>query len=86
LPWIIEWDNKAKKELRCLDTEIQKRIVSYLGDRATDNPKNFGRALYGDKAGLWRYRIGDFRVICSLEDHKLKILVVAVGHRKEIYD
>jgi len=52
----------------------------------TENPRNFGKQLSGDKAGLWRYRIEDFRVICRLQDDTLVVLVVAVGHRKEVYD
>jgi mRNA interferase RelE/StbE len=84
--WNIEWDDRARKELRSLDTGIQKRILSYLHERATENPRNFGKQLLGDKAGLWRYRIEDFRVICRLQDDKLVVFVVAVGHRKEIYD
>jgi len=84
--WKIEWDNKARKELRNLDPQYQKKILSYLRERSTKNPKNFGKQLSGDKASLWRYRIEDFRVVCRIEDEKLTVLVVAVGHRKEIYD
>jgi len=86
LTWCIEWDDRARKELRSLDNRIQKRILSYLRERAIENPRNFGKQLSGDKAGLWRYRIEDFRVICRLQDEKLTVLVLAVGHRKEIYD
>lgn len=86
MTWKIEWDNKARKELRNLDHQCQKKILSYLRERSTKNPRNFGKQLSGDKAGLWRYRIEDFRVICRIEDEKLTVLVVAVGHRKEIYD
>jgi len=69
-----------------LDNRIQKRILSYLREQVMENPRNFGKQLSGDKAGLWRYRIEDFRVICRLQDEKLTVLVLAVGHRKEIYD
>lgn len=65
---------------------FKKKIISYLKERTTKNPRNFGKHLSGDKSGLWRYRIGDFRVICRLQDDRLVVLVVAVGHRKEIYD
>lgn len=84
--WEIEWDERARKELRSLDKRIQRRIFSYLRERTTENPRNFGKQLSGNMAGLWRYRIEDFRVICRLEDEKLTVVVVAVGHRKEIYD
>jgi mRNA interferase RelE/StbE len=51
-----------------------------------NNPRDFGRGLVGDKAGLWRYRIGDYRVVCRLENNRLVVFVLEVGHRKEIYD
>ena len=86
MTWCIEWDDRARKELRSLDNLIQKRILSYLRERVIENPRNFGKQLSGDKAGLWRYRIENFRVICRLQDEKLTVLVLAVGHRKEIYD
>lgn len=86
MTWRIEWDNRARKELRNLDPQYQKRILSYLRERVTENPRNFGKQLSGNKSGLWRYRVEDFRVICRLEDDKLAVLVIAVGDRKEIYD
>jgi mRNA interferase RelE/StbE len=84
--WQIEWDDRARKELRSLDFSIQKKILSYLRERVTDNPQNFGRGLVGDKSGLWRYRVEDYRIVCRLEENRLVVLVLAVGHRKEIYD
>jgi len=86
LTWQIEWDNRARKELRTLDASVQNKILNYLDERVINNPRNFGRSLVGDKAGLWRYRVGDYRVVCQLEDDHLVILIVSVGHRKEIYD
>jgi len=86
LIWKIEWDERTRKELRNLDYQYQKKILSYLKDRVSKNPRNFGKQLSGNKAGLWRYRIEDFRIVCRIEDKKLVVLVLAVGHRKEIYD
>ena len=86
MAWKIEWDVRAKKELMSLDAGVQRKILAYLRKRATENPRSFGKQLSGNKVGLWRYRIEDFRVICRLQDDKLLVLVVAVGHRKEIYD
>lgn len=86
MTWQIEWDNRARKELRTLDASVQNKILNYLDERVINNPRNFGRSLVGDKAGLWRYRVGDYRVVCQLEDDHLVILIVSVGHRKEIYD
>lgn len=86
MTWQIEWDERARKELRSLDPSIQRKIFSYLRQRVIENPRNFGKELSGNKTGLWRYRVEDFRIICRLENEKMIVLVVAVGHRKEIYD
>jgi mRNA interferase RelE/StbE len=88
LTWNIEWDDRARKELRKLDSSIQKRILSYLRSHVVDsqNPRLFGQNLTGNKAGLWRYRVGNYRIICRLEDHTLVVFVIGVGHRKEIYE
>ncbi len=85
MTWCIEWDDRARKELRSLDKPIQKKIITYLRERTTENPRNFGKELSGDKVGLWRYRVENYRLICQLENDRLRILVIAVGHRKEIY-
>jgi len=84
--WYIEWDDRARKELRSLDRPIQTKILKYLKERVTDNPRSFGKELAGNKVGLWRYRVENFRIVCRLEDEKLRVLVIAVGHRKEIYE
>lgn len=86
--WKVEWDDRARKELRKLDPSTQKEILNYLRTRIadTENPRIFGRTLSGNKAGLWRYRVGDYRLVCRLEDHILVVLVVGVGHRKEVYE
>ena len=86
LAWTIEWDDFAKKQLKKLDRSIQKKILDYLDGKVIDNPQTFGRELVGNKAGLWRYRIENYRVICKLEKDRLVVLVLAVGHRKEIYN
>ena len=85
MTWHIEWDDRARKELRSLDKPIQKKILTYLRERTTENPRNFGKELTGDKVCLWRYRIENYRLICQLENGRLRILVVAIGHRNEIY-
>jgi mRNA interferase RelE/StbE len=88
LTWKIEWDDRARKELRKLDTPIQKEILSYLRVRISEsnNPRVFGQPLSGNKAGLWRYRVGNYRIICKIEDEVLVVFVIGVGHRKEIYE
>ena len=88
MTWRVEWDDRARKELRKLDHPIQKEILKYLRTRIVEskNPRFFGQNLSGNKAGLWRYRVGDYRLICRIEDDILVVLVVGVGHRKEVYE
>jgi len=87
LAWSVEFNDIAERQLRKLDRQWQKKILDYLEDEiaSLDDPRSRGKALTGDKGGLWRYRVGDYRIICSLENKVLLILVVAVGHRREIY-
>lgn len=88
MTWKIEWDDRARKELRKLDPSVQKEILNYLRIRIakSTNPRAFGQSLSGNKAGLWRYRIGNYRLICKLEANTLVVFVISVGHRKEIYE
>ena len=85
--WKIEWDSKALKEAKKLDRNARKKIVEYLEKRvlASQNPYQLGKPLKGNKAGIWRYRVGDYRILCQIEDEVLIVLIIAVGHRKDIY-
>jgi mRNA interferase RelE/StbE len=87
LAWTVKLSDDAKRDLQKLDKPLQKRITSFLLDRlqTTDNPRSTGKALQGKLSGLWRYRVGDFRLLCHIEDNELIILVIEIGHRKEIY-
>jgi len=87
LAWTVEVSDYAEKQLRKLDKPIQKRLLDWLEDRieGCKNPRHFGEPLRGELAGLWRYRIGDYRVICEIQDQELVVLALAVGHRREIY-
>ena len=87
LIWTVEWDERARKELRKLDKQIQKEILHYLRSRIAteDSPRRFGKPLVGNKAGLWRYRVKDYRLVCKIEDGNLVVLVLRTGHRKQIY-
>jgi mRNA interferase RelE/StbE len=87
MAWKVEFDEHARRDLRKLNPFIQDEIKRYLRQRiATDeNPRRFGKALTGDKAGFWRYRVGDHRIICKIEDARLVVLVVNVGHRRLVY-
>jgi mRNA interferase RelE/StbE len=88
LTWTVEWDDRARKELRKLDKQLQKDILQYLRKRiAVDaDPRRFGKPLSYDKHGLWRYRVQNARIICRIEDDSLIVLVVKVGYRKEVYN
>lgn len=76
----------AKKQLKQLDKPVQKRITKFLNELTElADPRSKGKSLVGDLKGFWRYRVGDYRLICRIHDEKLEILVVELGHRKEIY-
>ena len=88
MAWTVEFDDAATKELRKLDKQAQREILRYFRERiATDeDPRRFGKPLSRDLAGLWRYRLRNYRMICHIEDDKLIVLVVRVGHRKDVYE
>jgi mRNA interferase RelE/StbE len=85
--WVYRFDERALKELRKLDRKAQQDIIDYLDGRVAgkSDPRRFGKALQADLAGLWRYRVGDYRILCQIKDGLLLILVISVGHRKNIY-
>ena len=86
--WQIEFDPTAKKELGKLDPQIAKRILKFLKERlATQvDPRKNGEALKGPTLGeFWKYRVGDFRIIASIQDKTICILILRIGNRKEIY-
>ncbi len=86
--WSVEWDDRALKELRNLNKIAQSEILQYLKKRIMTNedPRRFGKSLRGNQKGFWRYRVGDYRLICAIEDNKFTVLIVAFGHKKSIYD
>ena len=86
--WELKFDEDAKKDLAKLDKQVAKRITTFLGGRvaALDDPRSIGEALKGSKLGdFWKYRVGDYRIIASIEDGALRILVVRIGNRREVY-
>jgi mRNA interferase RelE/StbE len=87
LAWTIEYARTAREQLRKLDKTIARRIADYLDNRiaALENPRDAGKALTGKLQGCWRYRVGDYRIVCSIEDGRLVVLVLEIGHRREIY-
>jgi mRNA interferase RelE/StbE len=88
MAWKIEFDPAAIKELEKLDKTVERRIVKFLRERVAslDDPRQIGGSLQGTRSGLWKYRVGDYRVICSLEHDRLVVLVLQVGHRREVYN
>ena len=86
--WRIDFLESAKRELKKLDKRWQLAILDYLEDEIAglDNPRNRGKALVGDKQGLWRYRVADYRIVCEIRDAELLIVAVTIGHRKNVYD
>jgi len=87
MAWRIEFDPAAIKELERLDKTVERRIVRFLRERVAnlDDPRQMGGSLQGTRSGLWRYRVGDYRIICSLEHDRLVVLVLQVGHRRDVY-
>lgn len=87
MAWIIRISNIAERQLRKLDRQVQERILDWLAERieGCKDPRHFGEPLKGDRAGFWRYRIGDYRIICDIQDRQVVVLVLTIGHRKEIY-
>ncbi|MDO8890785.1 MAG: type II toxin-antitoxin system RelE/ParE family toxin [Sulfurimicrobium sp.] len=86
--WRIEFDPRALDELKRLDKTAQARIIKTVRERIAplENPRVLGQALRGEELGrYWKYRIGDYRLICDIQDETVLILVLHVGHRKEIY-
>ena len=88
MAWTIEYDPRALKDLKKLDRQIQREILDYMDERVVKDkdPRDFGKPLRASKFGLWRYRVRDYRIICELQEKRLVVLVVAVGHRNTIYE
>ncbi len=87
MTWTIEYADTAIKQLRKLGKPAARRILDYLDERISglENPRSVGKALTGTLGDLWRYRVGDYRVICDIQDDVLRILVVRVGNRRDVY-
>ncbi len=86
MAWKIEFDSAAAKDLKKLPKSEQKKLLKAIYHIAElPTPRSSGKALKGPFGTLWRYRMGNYRIICKIEDGALVILVVAIGHRKDIY-
>ncbi len=88
MAWLVELSETADKQLSKLDPQHRNRILKFLQQRVAklNNPRSVGKVLRGTRLGeFWRYRVGEYRLICRVEDDRMLVLVLAVGHRKEIY-
>jgi mRNA interferase RelE/StbE len=86
--WTVEFDDRARRELRKLADETQEMILRFLRERiaGSSDPRQFGKPLRRNLAGLWRYRVQNYRLICRLEENRLVVLVLKVGHRRDVYE
>lgn len=88
MAWQIEFDPEALKDLKKLDRPVQVRLVAFLRDRLSplDDPRSIGEALSGARLGTyWKYRVGDWRIVCDIRDQRLIVRVLRVGNRREVY-
>ncbi len=87
MSYTLETTEKFDREFKKLDGYTKRMIKGWINKNLYDcqDPRLKGKALSGDKSGFWRYRIGDYRIICKIEDDKLLILALTVGHRKNVY-
>ena len=85
--WQVRLDKDAEKQLRRLDPQDQRRLIKFLRERiaSSASPRLLGEALKGPLRTLWKYRVGDFRLICDLQDENFVVLVIKIGHRKDVY-
>ena len=88
MSWDYKFSEQAIKKFRKLNPSVQKIILAYLDKyvKGSSDPRLFGKKLVANFAGTWRYRVGDYRIICKIRDHELLVLVISVGHRKNVYD
>jgi mRNA interferase RelE/StbE len=88
LAWTIEYTETALKKLEKLDRQTARSILDYLDDRIAPSasPRIYGKPLTGSLKGRWRFRVGDYRLICRIKDNKVIVLVIDLGHRRHIYD
>ena len=87
MAWKIEFERAAQKELDKLDKPVANRILKFLHERVgkLDDPRKIGERLQGRLSEFWKYRVGDYRIICSLETARVVVLVLRIGHRSRVY-
>ena len=87
MAWRVEIARTAERQIAKLDRKVQITIIHYLREHLEQSadPRQHGKALRGEKKGLWRYRVGDYRIICQIRDESKTVVVLTLGHRKEVY-
>lgn len=87
MTWKIEFEKEAAKEFKKLDGSVAKRIISFLSRiEKIDDPRSVGEVLQGSSlGGFWKYRVGDYRLICNISDKKVTVVIVKIGHRRSVY-
>lgn len=87
MAWQIRFTETAEKQLAKLDSQIKKRIIEYLNIKIaqSENPMEFGDSLKENLTGLWKYRVGSYRIICEIQEEQIVILILRIGHRSKIY-
>lgn len=87
MAWTIEYTDTARAQLRKLDEQVARRILDYMDERVapSEDPRRTGRLLTGPLGGLWRYRVGDCRVVCDVQEAAVRVLVVRIGNRRDVY-
>ena len=88
MSWTISYAHSAQKDAKKLDAQTKRKIRAYLHERIAplDDPRQFGKPLKGQLSELWRYRVGNYRIICDINDRELIVLVLRLSHRKDVYN
>ena len=88
MSWVYKIKERALKQIGKFDAETQRRIFAFLDNHlaGTEDPRQWGKPLKGELRGIWRYRIGDYRILCELQDNVMVVLIVRVEHRRSVYD
>lgn len=87
MAWTIDYTDTAQKQLQKMDKQTARRLLDYMDERIAllQDPRSTGKPLTGPRGGFWRYRVGDYRLICHIKDEVMCVLVVQIGHRREVY-
>ena len=83
--WKIDYTKTAREQLKKLPRDIALRIIKYMDERAALSPRQYGKEMKGEYSGCWRYRVGKYRIICSLHDDILTVEVIRIGARGDVY-